>query len=51
MEYLYNRRKELQEKINKLMPRCFNKEVKVVLKELQARLDELNKAIREIEHE
>lgn len=51
MEYLYERKRHLEKEIKRLEKDCFNPNVRPVLKELRARLDELSKAIRILEHE
>lgn len=51
MEYLYERKRELEKEIKRLEKDCFNPKVRPVLKELRARHDELSKAIRILEHE
>lgn len=51
MEYLYLRKKDLEKQIKKLEKNCFNPQVRPVLKELRARLDEIKMAIRELEAE
>lgn len=51
MEYLYDRQKELEKQIKKLERDCFNPQVRPVLKELRARLEEVSKAIKYLEHD
>lgn len=51
MNYLYERKAELAAKIKKLERDCFNPQVRPVLNELRARLNEINMAIKAIEHE
>ena len=45
------RKAELAAKIKKLERDCFNPQVRPVLNELRARYDEINKAIKVLEHE
>ena len=51
MEYLYERKRQLEKEIKRFEKDCFNPKVRPVLKELRARHDELSKAIRTLEHE
>lgn len=51
MNYLYERKKELEKQLNEMLPRCFQKDVKIFIQDLRARLYEINRAIKAIEHE
>lgn len=51
MEYLYEREEQLKKEIKRLEKDCFNPQVRPVLKELRARLEEVSNAIRWLEHE
>lgn len=51
MNYLYERKAQLSAEIKKLERNAFNPQVRPVLNELRARLNEINMAINAIEHE
>lgn len=51
MNYLYERKAQLDAEIKKLERNAFNPQARVVLNELRARRDEITKAIHIMEHE
>lgn len=51
MNYMYERKAELEQQIKKLERHCFDAQVRPLLKELRARHDEISRAIQVLEHE
>ena len=51
MKYLYERKKELEKELERWMPYAFERGARDCINAARARLDEINRAIRELEHE
>lgn len=51
MEYMYERRDQLKKAIKKWEAKAFHRDARQILSELRARLDEIEKVIKIMEHE